>query len=189
MLTKPQTAREFPAAGLLGRSDHDRLCRVRDGRADGRHQPQGVRADHAGRPAVARWGMYVESKGKQGEQCDMPSACKLMDYLHEWETATDPAVRRKAWDEILADQRRRGILDRHGERDPPARSSSGRRSATSRRKATTPGIRADTSGSTSPTRSGSASRADPPFHPASAARPVGAQVIGRVATRWAATSS
>ena len=39
----------------------------------------------------SRWGMYVESKGKQGEQCDMPSACKLMDYLQEWETSTDPA--------------------------------------------------------------------------------------------------
>ncbi len=48
-----------------------------------------------------RWGMYVESKGKQGEQCDMPSACKLMDYLLEWETSTDAAVRRKAWDQIL----------------------------------------------------------------------------------------
>jgi len=48
-----------------------------------------------------RWGMYVESKGKQGEPCDMPSACKLMDYLKEWETSTDATVRRKAWDEIL----------------------------------------------------------------------------------------
>lgn len=50
----------------------------------------------------SRWGMYVESKGKQGEPCDLPEACKLMDYLKEWETSTDPAVRRKAWDEILA---------------------------------------------------------------------------------------
>ena len=31
----------------------------------------------------------------------MPSACKLMDYLKEWETSTATAVRRKAWDEIL----------------------------------------------------------------------------------------
>ena len=50
----------------------------------------------------SRWGMYVESKGKQGEACDMPSACKLMDYLREWETSIDAAVRRKAWDQILA---------------------------------------------------------------------------------------
>ena len=33
---------------------------------------------------------------------DMPSACKLMDYLREWETSTDPAVRLKAWQEILS---------------------------------------------------------------------------------------
>ena len=50
----------------------------------------------------SRWGMFVESKGKQGEACDMPSACRLMDYLKEWETSTDAAVRRKAWDDILA---------------------------------------------------------------------------------------
>lgn len=49
-----------------------------------------------------RWGMYVESKGRQGEPCDMPSACRLMDYLREWEISTDPAARLKAWREILA---------------------------------------------------------------------------------------
>jgi peptide/nickel transport system substrate-binding protein len=50
----------------------------------------------------SRWGMYVESKGQQGEQCDMPSACKLVDYLKEWETSTDATVRREAWHKILA---------------------------------------------------------------------------------------
>ena len=49
-----------------------------------------------------RWGMYFESKGKDGEKCDMPSACKLLDYLREWEHSTDTAERRKAWDKILA---------------------------------------------------------------------------------------
>jgi peptide/nickel transport system substrate-binding protein len=49
----------------------------------------------------SRWGNFVESKGKQGEKCDMESACKLLDYLKEWETTTDPATRRKAWDAIL----------------------------------------------------------------------------------------
>ena len=28
-----------------------------------------------------KWGMYVESKGKQGEKCDMEAACKLLDYV------------------------------------------------------------------------------------------------------------
>jgi peptide/nickel transport system substrate-binding protein len=49
----------------------------------------------------SRWGMFVESKGKQGEKCDMKEACQLLDYLHEWETSADPAVRRKDWDKIL----------------------------------------------------------------------------------------
>ena len=49
----------------------------------------------------SRWGMFVESKGKQGEKCDLPDACVLLDYLAEWETSTDDATRRKAWDKIL----------------------------------------------------------------------------------------
>ena len=48
-----------------------------------------------------RWGMFVESGGKQGEKCDMPSACQLLDILREWEKSTDPAARRQAWDKIL----------------------------------------------------------------------------------------
>jgi peptide/nickel transport system substrate-binding protein len=49
----------------------------------------------------SRWGMFVESSGKQGEKCDMEPACKLLDDLKAWETTTDPAVRRKAWGAIL----------------------------------------------------------------------------------------
>src|SRR5436190_320685 len=49
----------------------------------------------------SRWGMFIESKGKQGEKCDMQQACVLLDYLRQWETSTDEATRRKAWDQIL----------------------------------------------------------------------------------------
>jgi peptide/nickel transport system substrate-binding protein len=49
----------------------------------------------------SRWGMFVESSGKQGEKCDMESACKLIDDLKEWETTTEPAARRTAWGSIL----------------------------------------------------------------------------------------
>ena len=49
-----------------------------------------------------KWGLFVESKGKQGEACDMPEAQKLAELLHQWERATDDATRRKAWDDILA---------------------------------------------------------------------------------------
>jgi peptide/nickel transport system substrate-binding protein len=46
--------------------------------------------------------MFVESKGKQGEKCDMKEACVLLDYLHDWETATDETARRTAWEKILS---------------------------------------------------------------------------------------
>ena len=49
----------------------------------------------------SRWGMFIESKGKQGEKCDMKEACVLLDYLQEWETSTDEATRLKAWEKIL----------------------------------------------------------------------------------------
>jgi peptide/nickel transport system substrate-binding protein len=45
--------------------------------------------------------MYIESKGKQGEKCDMDSACKLLDYVKEWEHATNDDERTKAWAKIL----------------------------------------------------------------------------------------
>ena len=37
-----------------------------------------------------------------GEKCDLESACKLLDYVKEWETGATPEERRKAWDKILA---------------------------------------------------------------------------------------
>ncbi|MGH8431313.1 MAG: ABC transporter substrate-binding protein, partial [Solimonas sp.] len=48
-----------------------------------------------------KWGMYAESSGKQGEKCDMESACKLLDYVEEWQNATDDEARRTAWGKIL----------------------------------------------------------------------------------------
>jgi peptide/nickel transport system substrate-binding protein len=49
----------------------------------------------------SRWGLFVESNGRQGERCDMATACKLLDDLNAWATSTDPAVRRAAWVAIL----------------------------------------------------------------------------------------
>ena len=49
----------------------------------------------------SRWGLFVESNGKQGEPCDLEAACKLLDYLRAWESTTDAAVRRRAWHAIL----------------------------------------------------------------------------------------
>ncbi len=48
-----------------------------------------------------KWGMYVESRGVQGEKCDMPEARRLLDDVREWEHAAGEAGRRAAWDRIL----------------------------------------------------------------------------------------
>ena len=50
----------------------------------------------------SRWGMYVETKGKQGDPCDLPEACQLLDLVHDWEKATDAAGRRKVWEKMLS---------------------------------------------------------------------------------------
>jgi len=48
-----------------------------------------------------KWGLYIESHGKQGEACDTEEGKKLLELLHQWEHSTDAAERRKAWDDIL----------------------------------------------------------------------------------------
>ena len=50
---------------------------------------------------MAEMGHVRKFKGKQGEKCDMEAACKLLDYVREWETASDEAGRRAAWEKIL----------------------------------------------------------------------------------------
>lgn len=49
----------------------------------------------------SRWGMFIETKGKQGDKCDMKEASQLLDYLEEWENSADEGTRRKAWDRML----------------------------------------------------------------------------------------
>ena len=49
-----------------------------------------------------KWGLYVESKGKQGEPCDMEVGKKLLELLARWEKAVDAAEKRKAWEDILS---------------------------------------------------------------------------------------
>lgn len=48
-----------------------------------------------------KWGLFVESKGKQGEACDMEEGKQLLELLQKWERSADNAERRKAWDDIL----------------------------------------------------------------------------------------
>jgi peptide/nickel transport system substrate-binding protein len=101
MLTKPQTLDNFRLRAFSGDAIMTAYAGFVTAVPSVDTSPREFAPTMQGGLQWPRWGMYVESKGKQGEQCDMPSACKLIDYLKEWETATDPAVRRKAWDQIL----------------------------------------------------------------------------------------
>jgi len=102
MLVKPQTRENFRLRAFSGEAIMTAFAGAVTAVPTIDTSPKEFAPTMQGGLQWSRWGMYVESKGKQGEKCDLPSACKLMDYLKEWETSTDPAVRRKAWDQILA---------------------------------------------------------------------------------------
>ena len=101
MLTKLQTLENFRLRTFSGEAIMTAYAGVVTAVPTADTSPREFAPTMQGGLQWSRWGMFVESKGKKGEPCDMPSACKLMDYLKEWETSADPAVRRKAWDEIL----------------------------------------------------------------------------------------
>ena len=101
MLTKPQTVDNFRLRAFSGEAIMTAYAGVVTAVPTLNTSPKEFAPTMQGGLQWSRWGMFVESKGTKGEKCDMPSACKLIDYLKEWETSADPAVRRKAWDEIL----------------------------------------------------------------------------------------
>jgi peptide/nickel transport system substrate-binding protein len=102
LLTKPQTRENFRLRTFSGEAIMTAFAGVVTAVPTVDTSPREFAPTMQGGLQWSRWGMFVESKGRQGEKCDLPSACKLMDYLHEWETSTDPAVRRKAWEQILS---------------------------------------------------------------------------------------
>jgi peptide/nickel transport system substrate-binding protein len=101
MLTKPQTGENFRLRAFSGEAIMTAYAGNVTAVPTVDTSPKEFAPTMQGGLQWSSWGMYVESNGKKGEACDMPSALKLMDYLREWETSTDSAVRRKAWDEIL----------------------------------------------------------------------------------------
>jgi peptide/nickel transport system substrate-binding protein len=101
MLAKPQTLENFRMRAFSGEAIMTAYAGFVTAVPTVDTDPREFAPTMQGGLQWSRWGMYVESKGQQGETCDMPSACKLMDYLREWETSTDAAGRRKAWDQIL----------------------------------------------------------------------------------------
>ena len=101
MLTKPQTVDNFRLRAFSGDAIMTAYAGVVTAVPTVNTSPKEFAPTMQGGLQWSSWGMFVESKGTKGQACDMPSACKLIDYLKEWETSADPAVRRKAWDEIL----------------------------------------------------------------------------------------
>jgi peptide/nickel transport system substrate-binding protein len=101
MLVKPQTRENFRQRAFSGEALMTAYAGVVTAMPTPNTSPKEFAPTMQGGLQWPKWGMYVESKGKQGEKCDMEAACKLLDYVREWETASDEAGRRAAWEKIL----------------------------------------------------------------------------------------
>ncbi|MCA0249875.1 MAG: ABC transporter substrate-binding protein [Proteobacteria bacterium] len=101
MLTKPQTRENFRLRTFSGEAVMTAFAGAVTAVPTVNTSPKEFAPTMLGGLQWSRWGMFVESKGRQGEKCDMESACKLLDYVKEWETGATPEERRKAWDKIL----------------------------------------------------------------------------------------
>ena len=101
MLVKPQTQENFRLRTFSGNALMAAYAGVVTAVPTPHTSPKEFAPTTQGGLQWPKWGMFVESKGKHGETCDMEEACKLLDYIKEWEHATDEAGRRAAWDKIL----------------------------------------------------------------------------------------
>ena len=101
MLVKPQTLENFRPRTFSGNALMTAYAGVVTAVPTPNTSPKEFAPTMQGGLQWPKWGMFVESKGKQGEKCDMQEACKLLDYVKEWEHAIDEAGRRAAWEKIL----------------------------------------------------------------------------------------
>jgi peptide/nickel transport system substrate-binding protein len=101
MLTKPQTRENFRLRTFSGEALMTAYAGTSTAVPTPDTSPKEFAPTMLGGLQWPKWGIYVESKGKQGEQCDMPDACKLLDYVHEWEHAKDEAGKSAAWGKLL----------------------------------------------------------------------------------------
>jgi peptide/nickel transport system substrate-binding protein len=49
----------------------------------------------------SRWGLYYESRGRQGERPDSPAAQRLVTLYRRWLTSTERAEKERLWGEML----------------------------------------------------------------------------------------
>jgi peptide/nickel transport system substrate-binding protein len=102
MLTKPQTRENFRLRAFSGEAVMTAFAGVVTAVPTANTSPKEFAPTMQGGLQWSRWGMFIESKGRQGEKCDMEAACKLLDYVKEWEQSPNEADQRKAWEKILA---------------------------------------------------------------------------------------
>lgn len=101
MLTKPQTRENFRLRTFSGEAIMTAFAGVVTAVPTPNTSPREFAPTMQGGLQWSRWGMFIESKGRQGEKCELESACKLLEYVREWETASDVEGRKKAWEKIL----------------------------------------------------------------------------------------
>ncbi len=101
LLSKPQTRENFRLRAFSGEAVMMAYAGITTAVPTADTSPKEFAPAEQGGLQWSRWGMYIQSKTKQGEKCDMQEACQLLDLLREWEESADPAVRRKAWDKML----------------------------------------------------------------------------------------
>ncbi len=101
MLTKPQTRENFRLRAFSGEAIMTAFAGVVTAMPTPNTSPKEFAPTMQGGLQWSRWGMFVESKQRMGEKCDVEAACKLLDYVKEWEHGTNEAERRAAWEKIL----------------------------------------------------------------------------------------
>jgi peptide/nickel transport system substrate-binding protein len=101
MLVKPQTVENFRLRNLSGEALMMAYAGVVTAVPTPNTSPREFAPTMRGGLQWPKWGLFVESRGRQGEKCDLEPACRLLDYVEEWENAIDEEARRKAWEKIL----------------------------------------------------------------------------------------
>jgi peptide/nickel transport system substrate-binding protein len=102
LLSKPQSTENFRVRVFSGEANMVAYAGVTTVVPTPDTSPKEFAPTMAGGLQWPRWGMFIETKGKQGEQCDMPEACQLLDLVHEWEKASSEDGRRKVWEKMLS---------------------------------------------------------------------------------------
>jgi peptide/nickel transport system substrate-binding protein len=101
MIAKPQTLENFRLRAYAGDAVMTAYAGITTASPTANISPKEFAPTMLGGLQWPRWGMFIESKERQGEACDMADACQLLDLLHQWETATNEAGRRAVWEKML----------------------------------------------------------------------------------------